>query len=477
MRFRRTTLITAGCIAVLAGLGLARRVSFEPQVWLLVFTPLLLQIRRKNILSLFLVIFLGLTLGLWRGGMHMDKVAELAQLNGQRVTIEANATSNSVYGRGSQLEFTANRVNLLEPHAKLLAGNFRISGFGEPMVYRGDRVQISGKLFPTRGSNQARISYGQLKRVGADTSWINNFTRRFAAGMHSALPEPNSSFGLGILFGQRNTLPDELTNQLIIVGLVHIVAVSGYNLTILVRAVGRLRLGSKYQRLVVSLLLIGMFILITGFAASIVRAAIISILSLLAWYYGRRIRPVLIIAFAAALTAMVNPFYVWGDLGWYLSFLAFFGVLMIAPMVASRLFKRQPKLLGMVVLETLAAELMTLPLIMMAFNQLSLVGLAANALVVPLIPFAMLFSAIAAGAGMLIPAAAGWFAWPANLLLTYILDVARLLAGIPGVFLHRSVSLIGMLSLYATILLAVLLLQRRRTPKTGIISGVKAQEI
>ncbi len=471
--FRRTTLITVGCVSVLAGLGLARKVNIEPQVWWLVFLPLLLQIRRKNILSLLLVIFVGLSLGMWRGGIFMDKVGELKQFAGQKVTIEATATSDSIYGQRSQLEFTANKARLLEPQTQTQSGSFRISGFGEPMVYRGDRVQISGKLFPTRGSHQARISYGQLKRVGADTSWINSFTRRFAAGMHSALPEPNASFGLGILIGQRNTLPQELTNQLIMVGLVHIVAVSGYNLTILVRAVGRLRLGSKYQRLVASLLLIVIFVLITGFAASIVRAAIISILSLWAWYYGRKIRPVLIIAFAAALTGLINPFYVWGDLGWYLSFLAFFGVLMIAPMVAQRLFRRQPKLLGMVVLETLAAEVMTLPLIMMSFNQLSLVGLVANALVVPLIPFAMLFAAIAAGAGMLLPTIAGWFAWPANLLLTYILDVARGLSSIPGIFLHRSVSIVGMLGLYASILLAMLLAQRRKTPKNATITDMK----
>ena len=474
MRFKRTTLIIAGCLATLAGLGLARKVNFEPQIWWIVFLPLLLLFRRKNHLSLLLVILIGLSLGLWRGGLYMDKLAELKSLTGQKVTIEATATSDSIYGRRSQLEFTANHVTLLQVpslQGKGLAGSFKISGFGEPMIYRGDRVQISGKLFPMRGSNQARIAYAQLKRVGADISWINNFTRRYAAGMHSALPEPNSSFGLGILTGQRNTLSPELTNQLIMVGLVHIVAVSGYNLTILVRAVGRLKLGSKYQRLAASLLLIGIFILITGFAASIVRAAIISILSLWAWYYGRKIRPVLLIAFAAALTGLANPFYVWGDMGWYLSFLAFFGVLMIAPMAAERFFRREPKLLGMVVLETLAAEVMTLPLIMMSFNQLSLVGLIANALVVPLIPFAMLFAAIAAGAGMVLPAIAGWFAWPANLLLTYMLDVARLLSGIPGIFLHRSVSITGMLGLYAAILLAMLLARRRRTPNTAIILG------
>jgi competence protein ComEC len=397
----------------------------------------------------------------------MDKLAELGQLDGQKVAIEATATTDSIYGRGSQLEFTANKIQLVEPQSKLLSGKLRISGFGEPMVYRGDRVQITGKLYPTRGSSQARISYAQIKRVGADSSWINNFTRRFAAGMHSALPEPNSSFGLGILIGQRNTLSQELTDQLIMVGLVHIVAVSGYNLTILVRAIGRLRLGSKYQRLVASLLLIGIFILITGFAASIVRAAVISILSLWAWYYGRKLRPVLLIAFAAALTGLANPFYVWGDLGWYLSFLAFFGVLMVAPMVPQKLFRREPNLLGMVVLETLAAELMTLPLIMWSFGQLSLIGLLANALVIPLIPFAMLFAAVAGTAGMLAPAVAGWLAWPANLLLTYILDIARLFSGLPGVFLRRSLTLYGMLAAYGVALIFIFLLHQRRTPKTN----------
>ena len=472
-RFRRTTLITAGCISVLAGLGLSRRVNLEPHIWWLIFLPLILLFRRKNLLSLFLIILIGISVGLWRGGVYMDKLADLRALSGQKVTIEATATSDSIYSRGSQMEFTAGKVSMLESQARPLSGKFKISGFGEPMIYRGDRLQISGKLYPTRGSNQARISYAQLKRVGADTNWINNFTRRFAAGLHSALPEPNASFGLGILIGQRNTLPQELTNQLIMVGLVHIVAVSGYNLTILVRAVGRLRLGSKYQRLIASLLLVTVFILITGFAASIVRAAIISVLSLWAWYYGRKIRPVLLIAFAAALTGLVNPFYVWGDMGWYLSFLAFFGVLMIAPMVAQRLFRREPKLLGMVMLETLAAELMTLPLIMMSFNQLSLVGLVANALVVPLIPFAMLFAAIAAGAGMMVPAIAGWLAWPANLLLTYILDIARLLSSIPGIFLHRSIGVGEMVGLYALAAFFALIIHGRSSGKTLVARNQK----
>ncbi len=468
MRLRRTDLIAAGCISVLVGLGLARVRSFEPQLLWLSLLPLLLLLRRRNIIPLILVIFAGVSLGLWRGQAYVQKLDNIKQLSAQKVSLELTATSDSIYSKGSQIEFTGNHGILLSQSGSKnmpLAGSYKISGFGEPMIYRGDRVNVSGKLFPMRGSNQGRIAYAKLKRAQPDNSWINAFTRRLSAGMQSALPEPNASFGLGLLIGQRNTLPQELTNQLIMVGLVHIVAVSGYNLTILVRAVGRLKMGSKYQRLIASLALIAFFVLMTGFSASIVRAAIVSVIGLWAWYYGRNLRPIVQISFAAALTGFANPFYVWGDLSWYLSFLAFFGVLIVAPLVAGKLFRRPPKVLGMVVIETLCAEIMTLPLIVMSFGQLSLIGLAANTLVVPLIPLAMLFSALAAGAGMAVPALAGWLAWPANALLTYILDIVRLLAQVPGAFQLRSISPAAMVGMYCLVALVITAALRQKAAK------------
>lgn len=458
-------MIAAFCMAVLAGLGLSRKISFEPpilSVLLVAFCLLLLKL--KNIVSLVIVIFLGLSVGLWRGSIYMQHVYDLRELTTQKVTITAKATSDAVYANKSQLEFTANQVHMSQPRVKPLAGSFKISGFGVPMVYRGDIVQISGKLYPTRGSNQARIAYAQLQRIGAGNSFIYNLTRRFNAGMQSALPEPQASFGLGLLIGQRTTLPQSITDALVAVGLVHIVAVSGYNLTIIVRGVSRLKLGSKYQKLMISLLLIGTFVLVTGFSASIVRAAIVSILSLWAWYYGRKIKPVVLISFAAAVTGLFNPFYVWGDLGWYLSFLAFFGVLVIAPAISARFFKKQPKLLTLVVLETLSAELMTLPLILMTFSQLSIIALVANALVVPLVPLAMLLSAMAGAAGALAPQIAGWLAWPAKILLTYMLDIVHMLADIPSVLIHRSISLSYMLALYGLVL-GLLIITYKKLPK------------
>lgn len=463
-KLRRTTLITVFCLSLLAGIGLARKTSLSLNFWPLPLLLVFVAIKNKHFAYLLMTIFIGVGIGLWRGGEFMQNVYQLRALTGQRVTIEATAKVDAIYSNKSQVEFTANKINLIEPDKIPLSGSFKISGFGVPMVYRGDRVRVSGKLYPMRGSNQGRIAYARLVVVGQGNSTINNLTRRFNAGMETALPEPSASFGLGLLIGQRSNLPQQITDALTAVGLVHIVAVSGYNLTIIVRGVGRLKLGSKYQKLITSMALIVGFVLVTGFSASIVRAAMVSGLGLWAWYYGRQFKPLVLISFAAAVTGLWNPFYVWGDLSWYLSFLAFFGVLVIAPVIAGRFFKNSPKLLTMVLLETLSAELMTLPLILMTFGQLSIIALVANVLVVPLVPLAMLLSAVAGTAGALIPQFAGWLAFPARLLLTYMLDIVHLLSNLPSVLIHRSISLPYMLSLY-TLVLALALIAYLKLPK------------
>jgi len=465
-RFRRTTFITVFCLALLAGLGAARGIYFYPTVWLVLLTPLLVFLKKRSYTSLLIVLLLGFGIGLWRGGAYMRNVEQLKSLTARKVTIVATATSDSVYGKRSQIQFTGGNIQMIYPYRGKLAGSFKLSGFGEQMIYRGDQVRVSGKLFPSRGSNQAVIAYAQLTTLSHGGSPAYELTRRFDAGMQNALPEPQASFGLGLLIGQRTTMPADVIAALTAVGLIHIVAVSGYNLTIIIRGIGRLKLGSKYQKLILSLALIAGFVLVTGFSASIVRAALVSILSLWAWYYGRKIKPLVLITLAAAVTAFWSPFYIWGDIGWYLSFLAFFGVLVISPIISARFFKKPPKLLTMVVIETLSAEIMTLPLILMTFSQLSIVALVANALIVPLVPLAMLLSAAAAGAGAIIPQFAGWLALPARLLLTYMLDVVHMMSSIPSVLIHRSISLGYMIAIYG-IVLALLIVTYHKLPTIG----------
>ncbi|HET7319967.1 MAG TPA: ComEC/Rec2 family competence protein [Candidatus Saccharimonadales bacterium] len=378
----------------------------------------------------------------------MQKLSYWQPYYGHKVSISAQATDDGVYAKNSQMSFDANNV-VINSHR--LTGKMTLSGFGLNAVFQGDEIRATGKLQTTFGAAQGRMSFAQLQLVAHHPSLVASLRRNFAAGMQNALPEPLASFAMGLLIGQRATLPADVKQDLLMVGLTHIIAVSGYNLTIMLRA-SKGVMGKRSKRIstMLSLALIGLFLLFAGTSASIVRAAIVSLLSIGAGYYGRRVRPLLLIVMAAAITAYANPFYVWSDTSWYLSFLAFYGVMVLAPMVAVRLhIKWQNSLVAMVALESLCAELMTLPFVLHTFGQMSFIGLVANVMVVALVPLAMLLSMVAGLAGMFIAPVAGWFAWPARILLTYMLDIAHLLSHIPHIFVqHIALPVSQMLALY-----------------------------
>lgn len=405
----------------------------------------------------------------------MQKLAEYGRLSDQKLTLLVRAANDGVYGQNGQITFSANHLELT--NGQKLAGTLYVSGFGMNAVFQGDELQLNGKLRTGTGQYQGFVSYAQLTLIAHHSSPVSNVRRRFAAGMQSVLPEPEASFALGLLIGQRSTLPADVKQDILMVGLTHIIAVSGYNLTIMLQAARRLLAGhSKRLSLLLSLSLIGLFLLLTGSSASIVRAAIVSLLSIWAGYYGRHFRPLNLIFIAAAITAWANPFYVWSDVSWYLSFLAFYGVLVIAPLIAVR-FRHawQKTVLAGVALESICAEIMTLPIVVFTFGQISLIGLPANMLVVALIPLAMLLCLIAGLAGMLAVPIANWLAWPAQIILTYMLDTAHLLSHIPGIFQQNiGLGFWQMIGLYSLIpLLTFVLTHRSKAARTVISTEVE----
>ncbi len=400
----------------------------------------------------------------------MQQLEPYKAVDKETVILEVTATTDGVYTEKSQLGFDGGNVHILEPFEIDVPGKIKVEGFGEQAIYRGDVIKVEGKFFPTRGSRQGVVSYADLRVLGRSASLVDRLRLKFAAGMQTALPEPLASFALGLLIGQRTTLPDQLNEQLSRVGLTHIIAVSGYNLTIIVRAVRRFgRKWSKYQITILSSGLIISFLLVTGFSASIVRAAIVSGLSLMAWYYGRTFRPILLLSVAAAITAGWNPIYLWSDIGWYLSFLAFYGVIVLVPSIVKRFFvNKSPRPLTFLLLETIGAQLMTMPLILHIFSEASLVAIPSNLLIVPFVPFAMLLALFAGLAGMSFSIVAGWIAWPAKILLTYMLDSVNLLSRIPHAAVSRSLSLPYMIFLYACVIFVTFVIWRKGSKNAKI---------
>lgn len=474
--FRRTTLIIAFSVAVVFGVASANAgLPIAGKYVLLACLLALVSAPKRKLLAFICLVLLGFTFGNWRGGVFSKQLAPLNDLYDQHVGLTAVAESDGVYSNNSQLAFDVGNVVISDPVNITIPGKLKIEGFGVNAVYRGDVVEVEGKLQDTLGSRQGRLSFADIKVLGRNSSFIETTRHNFTAGMQSALPEPQASFGMGLLIGEKTTLPKTVTNNLSAVGLTHIIAVSGYNLTIIVAAVRRLLIRrSKYQTTVIAIMLIAGFLLLTGFSASIVRAAIVSMLSIIAWYYGRKFRPMLLISFTAAVTALWNPLYIWGDTGWYLSFLAFYGVLVLAPLIHQRLpGKERRGVLGLLIIESLCAQIMTAPYIIYTFKQLSLLALPANLLVVPLVPFAMLLSLLAGLAGMIAAAISGWFAWPARIILTYMLDLAAVFARVPHALLLRSLSISELAVLYASIVLIGVILGRS-IGRRGTITDVNA---
>ena len=296
-------------------------------------------------------------------------------------------------------------------------------------IKRSDRITIKGKLTPGFGNFNASLYKPVLLHVERPQPGDVALTVRdnFAEHVRAGISEPAASLGLGYLTGQRRSLPADLDSALKIAGLTHIVVASGYNLTVLVRLVKRLfEKRSRYLTLYLSIILIGSFILVTGLSPSMTRAGFVALISLLAWYFGRKFHPVTLLALAAAVTGMIEPSYVWGSLGWQLSFASFAGVMVLAPLLQAYFFgDKKPGIIRQVVGETLSAQLATAPLILFAFGQISNVALLANVLILPLVPLAMLLTCITGLVGYVVPAAVHVVGLPAQWLLDYMVWVAK----------------------------------------------------
>lgn len=269
---------------------------------------------------------------------------------------------------------------------------------------RSDIVTLRGKLnegFGTFAATMYRPSIVRLERPEPGDVLLH-VRNDFAGGVRDYIGSPAVDLGLGYLLGVRSSLPESLLEVLKVVGLTHIIVASGANLAILINfARGVFGKLSRWCGFLISLALVLGFVGMVGFTPSMIRAAVVSGLSLVAWYVGRKFIPVRLLLIVAAGTLLYNPMYLL-DLGWLLSFAAFGGIMVVGPRLTEFLYgaDSKPALLMPTLLETISASLLCVPLLLYTLGQMSLVSLAANLLILPTIPVVM---------GLVF--ATGMFAW------------------------------------------------------------------
>lgn len=387
-----------------------------------------------------LILLAGILLGLWRGAILTQELVPYERLRGSQVVITGTVKDDIDRDKRGLLVVRIEHVAIDE---RSLPGSVWVSLGGVADIKRGDRVEVQGKIAEGFGGFAAALHRASLVRVIRPEP--GDLARRWRDGfgdtVRRVIDEPAASLGLGYLVGQRRGLPEELDAALQMAGLTHIVVASGYNLTILVRIARRLLVRvSKYLATLSAAMMIIGFIAITGMSPSMSRAGLVTGLALLAWYYGRRFHPLVLLPFAAAITLLVNPAYGWGDLGWQLSFAAFAGVMIVAPLLQRYFFgESKPGTVRQILGETVAAFLVTLPILLGAFGQVSLVAIMANLLVLPLVPLAMLLVFLTGASVLLIEPIGAVFGVASTWLLQYMIGVAQAFASMPWALLELPV--------------------------------------
>jgi competence protein ComEC len=208
--------------------------------------------------------------------------------------------------------------------------------------------------------------------------------------VESNLSEPYASLGTGLLLGVKKGFSEEIMNMLKITGLTHIVAVSGYNVSLVILCVERLLFFiPRNIRFYVVFVFIVIFAIITGLSASVVRACIMGVISIVAIQFGYSNNLLRAMLLAAIGMILYNPAILYYDLGFQLSFFATIGVVYFSQFLKFEFVTNNFALRESLIL-TVAAQITTLPTILYYFGIISYVSAPANMIVAPILPLIML---------------------------------------------------------------------------------------
>jgi competence protein ComEC len=463
-RRHASDVLVALAVGLVLGVALSfalRTTFFTSIAWLGVAALLLVMaFANCNNLALGLALLAGVLLGCFRTNFTLLDIKSVTRFSSQVVTVSGKVFEDPDISSDGTF---AIKLNGLVLDGRALSGNIYVGKLGKQDIKRGDEVTVKGALADGFGSFSAamwrpqvvevtRPSPGDLARQVRD--WFGGLVRQ-------VIGEPEADLGLGYLLGQRRSLSDHMVEILKITGLTHIVVASGYNLTVLVRFSRRLFMKiSRFAALFAALVLVVCFIMVTGVSPSMLRAGLVSILSLLAWYYGRKFHPVSLLMLVAATTLLLSPSYIF-DLGWLLSFTSFAGVMILAPLLQAYFFgkKARPNFLVQILFETVSAQLVTMPILVYMFSQISLVSIVANLLVLPTIPLVMLLTFLT-GVFALLPAIAQCLGWLASILLGYHLQVMEYLGSLKWAIASVNLGVLGVVVCYVLVAVACVYLSR-----------------
>jgi len=502
-------------IAWLVGLGLGVVLISPTCFWLVLGCAALvmaLLFRRRPPVGLCLLMIGALCLGTARYSVAAREIdaGQIAFYNGRDdvelvgIVIDEPQVSDS----WQQIILEAEKVSLPDGKNQEVEGLVLLRTGQYPEMPYGARLQIDGfleapfnnlefnqreywarhyiysQIFPTQVMILSEGNGNPIK------NGIFSVKDRARQTIRSMLPDPEAALLTGILLGDDSGIPPVLAEQFRITGLTHIIAISGFNIAILtgiLLVASKPILGQKRSAWFV-LLGITLYTILVGADAAVVRAAIMGALFVIAArLMGRPTFAPAGLFTAAIVMTVINPFILW-DIGFQLSFAATLGLMLyvgpvsqwaegrLQPRFGPEYARKATQLMTEVLFATLAATVVTLPIILYHFGQLSLISPLANLFVLPAQPGVMTWGGLATLTGMVIPDLGQLFAWVAWLFLAWTISLVRFFASFPGATVPLSISPAGFVAVYGLIF-GLTWLAYQKPEKRSELSGRLGQNL
>ena len=319
-----------------------------------------------------------------------------------------------------------------------------------------DSVKLYGKLqWPISTSPKRIIARMGFPRIyvsatggNAIIAWIYHLRNQLATLIEQVLPQPEAALLIGIFLGLQTPALNLMAAYFKATGTTHLLVASGSNVAIISGIFSRAtqsplaslpKLWRDWARTMLLLFSIAFYTVLSGAGPATIRAGIMGGLLVIAPSLGKRYNIYTGLAGAALLMSCIDPFLLW-DISFQLSFLATLGIVFLTPYLQRLMHPITGLRIEALIIEmtavTLAAQIATLPILVLVSESISLISPIANLLVAPLPGPLILLGLIIGLTGLVsheLSLLCGWIAFP---LLWYMKTIIALCSHLPYSFIH-----------------------------------------
>lgn len=422
--------------------------------------------------------------------------ARIEFYNGQKKVVRGFVVKEPDRGLGDA-RYVVRVTGVVSKDLAVVSGNISIKTLIYPEYNYGDNLEI--ECFLQEPANFEGSTFNYKKYLAKQNIWsicsapkikvlsgnsgnvlvkiMLQFKTRIESNISRLWPQPDSSLMAGILYGSRSGLPKDLTDNFSRTGVSHIIAVSGYNVSIIIVALNGLLIYLGFfrrQSFWLLVFLIIAFVFFTGASASVVRAGVMALVTLVAQHVGRLSVIGRVLVYACVIMLLSNPYLLVWDAGFQLSFLATVGLVYLSPIIKEIFDKKfdikNALLSGLleVFITTMAAIIITLPLIMYQFGRVSLVAPVVNMLILWSMPWLMLFGFLALALSFIFFPIGQLAGWLTEFGIRYVIMVIDWFGRLTWATIEIKISLWAMVCMYV-VLLVLIIKKYKKTSELNLI--------